>query len=114
MKREELQVLFYIETRTECINSQGEFDIDYVKWLENKVIADLEIKEPLSNQEDKWVSVEEKLPKDGQIVIIFWIYENKKRITSGSYNYYGKYWQHGAATQMKVTHWQPLPSPPKQ
>lgn len=34
----ELQNKFYKETGVECINSQGEPDIDYMQWLEDKVI----------------------------------------------------------------------------
>ena len=60
----------------------------------------------------KWISVDDFLPLDRDVVIIFWIHENKNRITSGSYNHYGKYWQHGAATQIKVTHWMSLPDAP--
>jgi molybdopterin converting factor small subunit len=37
MKPTELQTLFYKETGIECVNSQGEFDIDYVSWLEKKL-----------------------------------------------------------------------------
>jgi hypothetical protein len=37
--RAELQAQFYKETETEVVNSQGEFDIDYVQWLEEKIIS---------------------------------------------------------------------------
>ena len=63
-------------------------------------------------EKDNWVSVEIKMPENRKPVIIRWVYEGKERITSGSYNEDGKYWQHGNATQMKVTHWQPLPKSP--
>ena len=38
MTRKELQLQFYKEKGIECVNSQGEPDIDYVKWLEDKVL----------------------------------------------------------------------------
>jgi len=39
MTRTELQSEFYKETGTEVVNSQGEFDIDYVQWIERQVLA---------------------------------------------------------------------------
>lgn len=36
-ERKELQVQFEKQTGTKVINSDGEFDIDYVAWLEEKV-----------------------------------------------------------------------------
>lgn len=59
-----------------------------------------------------WISVEDKLPNDREIVIIYWEYQGVKKITSGSYNAICDYWQHGGATQLKVSHWMPLPEPP--
>lgn len=43
--RKELQTQFEEETGVKVINSQGEFDIDYVAWLEEKVIKNLNISE---------------------------------------------------------------------
>lgn len=37
--RRELQTQFEKQTGTKVINSQGEFDIDYVLWLEAKVLS---------------------------------------------------------------------------
>ena len=57
----------------------------------------------------KWISVKDKLPTPNEVILIFW--DNK--ITSGSYKYFHNgYFQHGAATQLKVTHWMPLPNKP--
>ena len=33
----DLQKKYNIQTKEDAINSQGEFDIDYVAWLENLV-----------------------------------------------------------------------------
>ncbi len=41
MKAEDLKQQFYNESGTEWVNSQGEPDIDYVQWLENKIINKL-------------------------------------------------------------------------
>lgn len=46
MKSSELQTQFYQQTKTEAVNSQGEFDIDYVAWLENKITLGEFIEQP--------------------------------------------------------------------
>lgn len=63
-------------------------------------------------KENEWISVNDRLPENRQLVITYWEYQGVKKVTSGSYNANSDYWQHGAATQLKVTHWMPLPSPP--
>jgi hypothetical protein len=63
---------------------------------------------------NEWIPVSERLPENRKVVLIHWAYEGRELTTSGSYNHDGQYWQHGNATQMKVTHWMPLPEPPKQ
>lgn len=69
--------------------------------------SDIRVKEV-----NKWISVKDEMPDNRQTVIIYWTYEGTKRITSGSYNSNSDYWQHGAATQLNVTHWMPLPGEP--
>ncbi len=39
LTRAEIQLEFYKKTGTDVVNSQGEFDIDYVQWLEEKIIT---------------------------------------------------------------------------
>jgi len=76
--------------------------------------SDLRISEQKTNPKSdmEWISVEKELPVNLATVIIFWEYQGTKRITSGSYNANSDYWQHGSATQLKVTHWMPLPTQP--
>ena len=71
----------------------------------------------------KWISVEERLPKSGDRV---WCsMRNKKRdafVFSDALIYWVKgrrrEWTHSDCNpldeSLKVTHWQPLPEPPKQ
>ena len=65
-------------------------------------------------QKPKWISVEERLPKARQRVLLsFWSYIKKQpRISIGWYN--GKQWNSLVATEYDVTHWMPLPEPPKE
>jgi hypothetical protein len=65
-------------------------------------------------EKQQWISVDKALPKAKQVVIVYWEYEGVKRMTSGSYNHTWDYWQHGNATQLKASHWMPLPEPPKE
>jgi hypothetical protein len=63
-----------------------------------------------------WISVKDKLPKENEHVIVF---DNTEGICRG-YIRYGS-WQHypigsyaGDGCLFDVTHWMPLPSPPKE
>jgi hypothetical protein len=66
--------------------------------------------------QDKWISVEDKLPEDYQRVLGYVEELNDLGISHFAWNVsYSKY--HGFLDNLKpcrVTHWQPLPSPPKQ
>lgn len=59
----------------------------------------------------RWISVTERLPENSKSVII----AHQNGVSTGWHN--GRYWERGAATghsKIKtVTHWMPLPEPPK-
>lgn len=60
----------------------------------------------------EWVSVKDRLPEEGQVVIAC----GKKSATSGMYQGIGtkpEYWWWRGKTIKTVTHWMPLPDPPK-
>lgn len=64
--------------------------------------------------ESKWISVEDSLPQDDQVVIICMTspYLNRRKVTSDEYN--GVEFIYAESTMReKVTHWMPLPDPPK-
>lgn len=64
-----------------------------------------------------WISVDERLPKEGDYNVT-----DGKNVTSAYYDHYGKwnapsevsptYEMSSVSLDIKVTHWQPLPSPP--
>ena len=60
----------------------------------------------------EWISVEDRLPVDTETVLI----THRGGVSFGWFN--GVYWERGAATKHKpiktVTHWMPLPEPPKE
>lgn len=61
-----------------------------------------------------WISVETKMPANRQKVIIYYTYQGTNFVGCGHYAGESKhpYWASGQATQLNVTHWQPLPTPP--
>lgn len=61
-----------------------------------------------SRQQDNWISVDDKFPENGQIIIVFDLDEVEFS------EYYGSkfYFVNCGATYVNVTHWQPLPKPP--
>lgn len=61
---------------------------------------------------NEWISVEDRLPEGMGTVLI----AHNGGVSFGWFN--GAYWTRGAATKHKpiktVTHWMPLPEPPKE
>ena len=59
----------------------------------------------------KWISVDEALPQDCTEVLI---YDKECGIIMGWYNKKDKVWSADFVCELEtVTHWQPLPEPPK-
>lgn len=66
-------------------------------------------------EQGQWVSVEDELPKNAMPVIIsggcgHYSHKEKNWFTNMEVDCYGAY----RPIQWKVTHWQPLPEPPKE
>ena len=69
-----------------------------------------------AEKEDNWISVEDELPKDSGYLLVC---ENEFGTQSILYGYYdGKKFQTvcglGGFSDIRPTHWQPLPKPPKE
>ena len=77
----------------------------------------------MNKKQDNWISVEDELPKEKGMYLVF----NGSSITiefyTDSYSGYSNnelsftYWSYELSMQGKdgsVTHWQPLPQPPKE
>ena len=61
----------------------------------------------------EWISVEDRLPEKGQVVLAF----GKKSASTGQYRGFErerKFWRWKGNTIRVVTHWMPLPEPPKE
>ena len=71
----------------------------------------------LERKKGEWIPVTERLPKDGD-VLAYLKYANNSRITAA--NYYKGTWQDCVMGRLYlteegfVTHWMPLPEPPKE
>jgi hypothetical protein len=70
---------------------------------------------------DPWISVKDRLPyKDGDSQIFCIVWDTREGIAVLPYNEYHKCWDgedaddfYTDATEGNITHWQPLPQPPK-
>jgi len=74
---------------------------------------------------DNWISVDDRLPSNDDDVLVFPAPNNETGVITASYNpwggQYGKKWMYCEYAsnygdeyyEATVTHWQPLPEPPK-
>ncbi len=93
-----------------CIEQPSHEDL--ILWLESYVgefKAKSEMVELLQAQIDEqsgWVSCEDRLPEDGQVVLVWYKTEQIPYSNVGQTRY------RGGKMNKYVTHWQTLPSPP--
>ena len=86
-------------------------------WLLDQVLHDIQAM-PTLTPPNEWVSVEERLPESQAdvLVVAFW-HENWQTMI-GWHSDMGKKWRiitpHGEREPGGVTHWMPLPEPPKE
>ena len=59
---------------------------------------------------DRWISVDQRLPKDGEEALV---YAGNRGVMIGLYDSVLQVWLDYECCGLKVTHWQPLPEPPK-
>lgn len=66
-------------------------------------------------EERRWIPVEERLPELDSEVLVAWSYEeDKEQVVSQAWrNHLGKFVSLEDIEFLGVTHWQPLPAPPK-
>ena len=72
---------------------------------------------PTLTQPNEWVSVEEKLPEDRGDVLVMAYWHECWQVMVGWYNEIHRHWRiitlYGEKETTGVTHWMPLPKPPK-
>lgn len=91
-----------------CIGMIAQDALSYIQQLESQ-IADLGKKVP------RWIGVKERLPKDGQKVIAAFRNEegmivDQTRYSNGEFDFAN--WAY--VWDENITHWMPLPQPPKE
>ncbi len=92
-------VLNYIDGYYEAVASLPQYvKDDMINGLNN-----------LPTKEDDWVSVDEGLPDDHVLILCF---DGKQIQTAKYWADTNQYFSLALDGFMKVTHWQPLPSPP--
>ena len=98
----ELDCPYVIRDKYDCMNVMSADALTYIQQLENQ-IADLGKKVP------RWISVKERLPKDGQKVIAAFrdgegVIVDQARYSNGEFDFANwAYVWHG-----NITHWMPL------
>lgn len=106
----------HTECGTRCESNINEIAVSQAKDMIEKVDAELGEVSQVENNESKWISVEDKYPViDQQCLIMMEVTPN---IEWGCYlgdyewraNWCGR---KGKNQPYKVTHWMPLPEPPK-
>ena len=109
----ELDCPYVIRDEHNCMNRMAADALDYIRQLENQ-IADLGKKVP------KWIDVDERLPDKNENVLI----AANGYVHSAAYYEYSDGMAFSTETgddmfcaghgKDKVTHWMPLPEPPKE
>lgn len=64
-----------------------------------------------AERDDRWIPVEERLPEDGSVKIVWTVYTEGEEWPCIGLGYYVNRWY--VPTGRSVTHWQPLPEPPR-
>ena len=78
---------------------------------ENKIAYD-----NAHSAEQRWISVSERLPKDGEDVLVYWNNGREHRIIPTNYDD-GVWFDcifDNVMDDKNITHWMPLPEPPKE
>lgn len=63
----------------------------------------------------EWISVKDRLPNDGDYKIVYCVDGNRRHVSFAKFqNRYKQFNLTGARSYWRVTHWMPLPAPPKE
>jgi len=64
----------------------------------------------------EWISIEDRLPNEEDYYLVVWDYDEVEEVGEAFYSekwYFPYYSNEKDVTEPKVTHWMPLPKPPK-
>lgn len=94
---------------SDCILDARKKLSEYFEKTKEGILLDKPHLQPQQKQ-CEWIRIEDRLPEPNVRVNTFRVYNNKNIIGCGTWT--GEYWQSGSATELKITHWQPLPPIP--
>ena len=110
-----IETVYQYEDERDCgyedrfrLSSSGDWVVGHDGLLLTRSLADIKRIAELENQ---WISVEDKLPDELQSVLSFASYDGvfQSNYRAGNFKKTLVVWEH-----LNVTHWMPLPSPPKE
>ena len=86
--------------------------------IKNSEFIDWVDKQPTAEPKQEWISVKDRLPEQLKEVLICFDGYGKKSVSTATYRnyFYGKEWLSNMMSLSvdSVTHWMPLPEPPKE
>lgn len=87
----------------------------FAEWLAEYLVENL----PTIPMPTEWVSVNERLPERNKNVLVYASWDGTWQTTIGRHSgitggFWWVYTGHGYAMLYDVTHWMPLPEPPKE
>jgi hypothetical protein len=104
-----------LEKRCDAEQLNATYAISELAEVKRRMLRNVEI---IMNTFPKWISVEVRKPKRGEYVLFLYakdaqnpVMHAKNPMVVGRYDY-GMYLANGC--EVKVTHWMPLPEPPKE
>ena len=103
---------YIIDDVVDCDCTPGKEAFDYIHQLEHNIGELTEKVAQLEEAQPKWISVEERLPKELEDVLTY-VRNNEVSWLCVSYMYDGVWWKACIKICGKVTHWMPLPSMPE-
>ena len=104
------------KVESDCVDALLKDALAYIQQLENQIGELTEKVSQLEAAQPKWIGVEDRLPEDRGDFITKIHCDNGDWIEVNTFDYMEKEWWHDtvSCTVTKfVTHWMPLPEPPK-
>ena len=105
------RLLRYCAVEDDCINCERwDVDCGSRKCLDDLLLKAAELLESVANgvTVQQWISVKDRLPEQGQEVIVY--SGGVLKPTVFAYQFWNKHYDSWA----RITHWMPLPKPPKE
>ena len=105
--------IYYSDKTSICTQNIARDALGYIQQLEHQIGELTEKVSQLEEEQPKWTSVEEKLPENDDNYLVFT--SDKNEVEIATYYGDGEWLTHDLTNLTRlVTHWMPLPLPPKE